>query len=57
MLYSGIDLHKHSLFIHTVGENGSLVRGETSLGVMPPAIQAQPASLSASYNLEPRDTR
>lgn len=42
MLYSGIDLHKHSLVIHTVAEDGALVR-EAELAT------ARPASLTAYF--------
>jgi transposase len=39
MLYSGIDLHKHSLVIHTVAEDGTLVR-EAELATARPALTA-----------------
>jgi transposase len=39
MLYSGIDLHKHSLVIHTVAEDGTAVR-EAELATARPALTA-----------------
>jgi hypothetical protein len=37
MLYSGIDLHKHSLVVHTVDEQGSAVR-EAEFATTRPAL-------------------
>jgi transposase len=39
MLYSGIDLHKRSLVIHTVAEDGTAIR-EAELATAPPAVMA-----------------
>ena len=44
MLYSGIDLHKHSLVIHTVAEDGSAVR-EAELATTRLALTAYFATL------------
>jgi hypothetical protein len=48
MLYSGIDLHKHSLFIHTVAENGNMVR-EAELATARPALTAYFATLPGPH--------
>jgi transposase len=48
MLYSGIDLHKHSLVIHTVAEDGSLVR-EAELATARPALRAYFATLPGPH--------
>src|SRR5687768_15893676 len=48
MLYSGIDLHKHSLVIHTVAENGAVVR-EAELATAPPALPAYFATLPGPH--------
>ena len=39
MLYSGIDLHKHSLVVHTVAEDGTAVR-EAELSTARAALTA-----------------
>ena len=48
MLYSGIDLHKHSLVIHTVGEDGAAVR-EAELATSRPAVTAYFATLPGPH--------
>jgi transposase len=48
MLYSGIDLHKHSLAIHTVGEDGSVVR-EAEFATTRPALTAYFATLPGPH--------
>jgi hypothetical protein len=48
MLYSGIDLHKHSLVIHTVGEDGAPVR-EAELATARPALTAYFATLPGPH--------
>ena len=48
MLYSGIDLHKHSLVIHTVGEDGTAVR-EAELATARPAVVAYFATLPGPH--------
>jgi transposase len=48
MLYSGIDLHKHSLVIHTVAEDGTKVR-EAELATARPAVTAYFATLPGPH--------
>ena len=48
MLYSGIDLHKHSIFIHTVAENGAVVR-ETALAPTRSALTSYFATLPGPH--------
>jgi transposase len=48
MLYSGIDLHKHSLVIHTVAEDGTRVR-EAELATARPALSAYFATLPGPH--------
>jgi transposase len=48
MLYSGIDLHKHSLVIHTVGEDGSVVR-EAEFATTRAALTAYLATLPGPH--------
>jgi len=48
MLYSGIDLHKRSLVIHTVAEDGTRVR-EAELATARPALTAYFATLPAPH--------
>ena len=48
MLYSGIDLHKRSLVIHTVGEDGSAVR-EAEFATARPALSAYFATLPGPH--------
>lgn len=48
MLYSGIDLHKHSLVIHTVAEDGTRVRA-AELATARPALSAYFATLPGPH--------
>lgn len=48
MLYSGIDLHKRSMVIHTVAEDGRAVR-EAELATTRPALTAYFATLSGPH--------
>src|SRR5687767_493035 len=48
MLYSGIDLHKHSLVIHTVAEDGSVVR-EAEFATARPAVTSYFATLPGPH--------
>ena len=48
MLYSGIDLHKHSLVIHTVAEDGTLVR-EAELATSRARVTAYFATLPGPH--------
>ncbi|MGH8515217.1 MAG: IS110 family transposase, partial [Gammaproteobacteria bacterium] len=48
MLYSGIDLHKHSLVIHTVAEDGTAVR-EAEMATVRPAVTAYFATLPGPH--------
>src|SRR5687767_9213297 len=48
MLYSGIDLHKHSLVVHTVAEDGTLVR-EAEFATARPALTAYFATLPGPH--------
>jgi len=48
MLYSGIDLHKHSLVIHTVAEDGTTVR-EAEMATARPALTSYFATLPGPH--------